>query len=235
MRAQPRTISVIVPTLQEEKYLAKTLPKLARMKPRVEIIVVDGLSKDKTIDVAKRFTNNVFQMGKRGIPEAKNYGAKQAKGEILVFLDADVNVPQNFVNKILEVFSGTTVAGATCNVLLAQPKLQEAIFSRFYNLLIRASFGIKPHCQGKFLAVRKNCFLRVGGFDESMPCLEDHDLAFRLSKLGKFVFIKGLTVYEFPRRFRKHGLLNVAGTWLTDYLAFVLRGKPLSRVWQPVR
>jgi len=235
MRAQPQTISVIVPTLQEEKYLAKTLPKLVRLKPPAEIIVVDGSSRDKTIDVAKRFTNKIFQIGKRGIGKAKNYGAKQANGEILVFLDADVNVPQNLVEEVLEVFSDTRVTGATCNVLFAQPKLHEAIFSKFYNFLVQASFWFKPHCQGKFLAVRKNYFLKVGGFDESMPCLEDHDLAFRLSKLGKFVFIKGLTVYEFPRRFRKLGLFHVVGTWMMDYLSFMFRGKPQSKVWQPVR
>lgn len=228
-------ISVIVPTLQEEKYLVRTLPRLARLKPPVEIIVVDGPSKDKTIDVAKRFTDKVFQIRKRGIAKAKNYGAKQANGEILVFLDADVNVPQNFVNEVLEVFKGSTVAGATCNVLFVQPRYHEAIFSKFYNLLIKASFWFKPHCQGKFLAVRKNYFLQVGGFDESLPCLEDHDLAFRLSKQGIFVFIKNLTVYEFPRRFRRLGLVNVVGTWMMDYLSFMFRGKPQSRVWQPVR
>jgi len=235
MRTQPQLISVIVPTLQEEKYLSKTLPKLVRLKPLVEIIVVDGLSQDKTVDVAKRFTNRVFQIGKRGIARAKNYGAKRANGEILVFLDADVNVPENFVNEVLEVFSSPKVVGATCNVLFVQPKFREAVFSKFYNFLIQASFWFRPHCQGKFLAVRKNDFFKVGGFDESMPCLEDHDLAFRLSKQGKFVFVKGLTVYEFPRRFRKLGLLRVVGTWMTDYLSFQFSGKPKSRVWHPVR
>jgi len=235
MREHSRLISVVIPTLQEEEYLKKTLPKLARLKPPVEIIVVDGLSKDKTVDVAKRFTERVFQTRKRGIARAKNYGAEKSTGEILVFLDADVNVPQNLVTEVLEVFNDTTVAGATCNVLFVQPSFPEAVFSRFYNFLVRASFLFKPHCQGKFLAVRKNVFLRVGGFDESMPCLEDHDLAFRLSKSGRFVFIKSLTVYEFPRRFRKLGLFRVVGTWMTDYAFFVLRGKPRSRVWEPVR
>jgi len=235
MRAQSLRISVVVPTFQEEKYLVKTLPKLVCLKPAVEIIVVDGLSGDRTIDVARRFTSKVFQMGGRGIAKAKNYGAKQADGEIIVFLDADVNVPKELVNEVLTVFSDSSVVGVTCNVLFVQPRFHEAVFSRFYNFLVQASFWFKPHCQGKFLAVRKNVFLEVGGFDESMPCLEDHDLAFRLSKLGRFVFIKGLTVYEFPRRFRKLGLLRVVGTWMMDYLSFVFRGKPRTKVWQPVR
>jgi glycosyltransferase involved in cell wall biosynthesis len=235
MQTKTSKISVVIPTFQEEKYIAATLSKLVKIKSSIEIVVVDGGSDDGTVKVAKRFTNKTYQIRERGISKARNYGARQASGDIVVFLDADVSLPVNFVEKVLEAFNNSNVVGATCRIMPAQPRFTEFIFFQFYNLLIQLCTKFKPHSRGEFLAVRKKDFLMVNGFDESMPCLEDHDLAHRLSKRGKFMFITSLTVYESLRRFRKLGFSKVLSTWFTDYLFFLLRGKPLSMVWQPAR
>lgn len=228
-------VSVVIPTLQEGRYLTSILSKLVKIKPSVEIVVVDGGSEDKTVEVAKCFTHKVYEIRTRGISKARNYGAKLACGEVLVFLDADVNPPSDFVEKALGILKDNTVVGATCHIMPAQPRFFEAAFFYFYNLLIRLSSNFRPHSRGEFFVVKKSEFLAVNGFDESMPCLEDHDLAHRLSRRGKFVYIKNLTVYESLRRFRKLGLFKVVGTWLMDYISFVLRGKPVSATWQPIR
>ncbi|NIQ07578.1 MAG: glycosyltransferase [Candidatus Korarchaeota archaeon] len=235
MQTKSPEVSVIIPTYQEEKYIANTLSKLVTINPTIEIVVVDGGSQDKTVNIARQFTDKVYQIQKRGISRARNHGAKQADGDILVFLDSDVYPPANFVEKVLETFDNPTVVGATCHIMPTQSRFAELAFFYFYNLLIQLCTKFKPHSRGEFLAVRKNDFLEVDGFDENMPCLEDHDLAYRLSKRGKFIFIRDLTVYESMRRFRKLGFFKVVGTWFTDYLFFVLRGKPLSDIWQPVR
>lgn len=228
-------ISMVIPTFQEEKYLAKVLSRVAETKPPIEIVVVDSGSQDKTVEIAKQFTDKVYLIKERGISKAKNHGAQQANGNILVFLDADVKPPADFAEKVLKTFSDATVVGATCHIVPEQPNLSEAIFFQFYNLLIRICSKFKPHSRGEFLAVKKKSFLTVGGFDETMPCLEDHELVYRLSKLGKFIFIEDLVVYESLRRFRKLGFFKVVGTWITDYVSFLLRGKPISKVWSPVR
>jgi len=235
MQTRTSKISVVIPTFQEEKYIAATLSKLVKIKPSIEIVVVDGGSDDGTVKVAKRFTNKTYQIRERGISKARNYGARQTSGDIVVFLDADVSPPSNFVETVLEVFNNANVVGATCRIMPAQPRFTEFLFFQFYNFLIRLCSKFKPHSRGEFLAVRKKEFLMVNGFDESMPCLEDHDLAHRLSKQGKFMFITSLTVYESLRRFRKLGFSKVLSTWFMDYLFFLLRGKPLSMVWQPAR
>lgn len=235
MQAKAQRLSVIIPTYQEEKYIAKTLSKLVNTKPTIEIVIVDGGSQDDTVNIAKQFTQKVYQIQERGISRAKNHGAKQADGDILLFLDSDVYPPSNFVEKVLETFNNPTVVGATCHIMPTKSSLSEFAFFHFYNHLIQLCTKFKPHSRGEFLAVRKNEFLNVNGFDENMPCLEDHDLAYRLSKRGKFMFIRDLTVYESMRRFRKLGFFKVLGTWFTDYLFFVFRGKPLSEIWQPAR
>jgi len=228
-------ISIIIPTFLEENYVATILSRLKKAKTPIEIIVVDSDSRDKTVEIAKHFADKVYQIKKRGISEGKNFGAYRANGEILVFLDADITFPLNFVDKVLKAFEDPTVVGATCNIMPSPSKLGEKCFFYFYNLLIWASAKFKPHCRGEFFAVRKSAFMRANGFDENIPCMEDHELANRLSKLGRFVFISDLRVFESLRRFRKLGFMRVVGMWLMDYVSLMLRGKPVSGVWQPVR
>jgi len=235
IRVKTTTVSVIIPTLQEEKYIEKTLSNLQKVTNPIEIVVVDGGSSDKTLEIAKRFTDKVYSIRKRGISKGRNYGAKHANGDILVFLDTDVIFPLDFVEKTQRAFEDSTVVGATCNVMPSHFRLDATLFFYFYNKLLKVFTKIKPHSRGEFFAVRKSVFLRVKGFDEDMPCLEDHDLANRLSKLGRFVFIPDLTVYESLRRMEKLGFWHVMGTWFMNYIFFLLRGKPLSEIWQPVR
>ncbi|MEI6479049.1 MAG: glycosyltransferase, partial [bacterium] len=104
-------ISIIIPTLNEEKILAKTLSELKKLTVcDHEIIVTDGKSTDNTISIAKRYADKVVEnkSGKRQtIGEGRNMGANVAVGEFLVFMDADVEIPQinDFFLKILDDFN----------------------------------------------------------------------------------------------------------------------------------
>ena len=226
---------MIIPTFQEGRYIVKVLSRVAEMDPPIEIVVVDSKSQDNTIEIAKQFTDKAYLIKERGISKAKNHGARQANGDILVFLDADVKPPADFAEKVLDAFNDLTVVGATCHIVPEHPTFSEKVFFQFYNMLLQICTKFQPHSRGEFLAVKRTSFLAVGGFNETIPCLEDHELARRVSKLGKFVFIKDLTVQESLRRFRKLGFFKVVGTWITDYVSFTLRGKPISTVWSPVR
>ncbi len=232
---QPVRVSVVVPTFQEGRYIGGLLSKLSRAGPGLEAIVVDGGSTDDTVEVARRFTDKVFVVNKRGIAVAKNYGGRRARGEVIVFLDTDVSPPMDFVEKTLDAFRDRRVVGATCNIMPLNPRVSEFVFFIFYNRLLQFMTKVKPHARGEFLAVRKDTFVEVGGYDESLPCIEDHDFALRVSKLGKFRFISDLCVYESMRRFRKSGLLSVLKTWTVDYVSYVLFRRTVSKVWVPVR
>lgn len=229
-------VSIVIPTLQEEKYIGSLLSKLANINKNVEIIVVDGGSTDKTVEIARSFTDKVFILRERGIGRARNYGAGKASGDIIIFVDADMDLPDNFLKKVLSAFIGDRrVVGLTCTIMPRDPLPHEITFFRLYNLAFWAASLIKPHLRGQFLAVRRDAFMKVGGFREDLPCCEDHDLAFRLSRIGRVIFLKDLIVYESMRRFRGKGLLNVLKTWARDYMALLIMKRTISRSWEPVR
>ena len=96
-------ISIIIPTLNEEKYLPLLLKSIARQKFRdYEIIVADAGSEDKTLDIAKRYNCRIVA---GGLPaKGRNEGAKVAKGDLLLFLDADVILPQKFFRRAVSEF-----------------------------------------------------------------------------------------------------------------------------------
>jgi 1,2-diacylglycerol 3-alpha-glucosyltransferase len=95
-------VSIIIPALNEEKYIEKTLKSVRRQTyPKIEVIVVDNGSTDRTGEIAKKYANKVIVEEKRGIGIARNRGAKEAKGDILLFLDADTEIEKDCVEKIV--------------------------------------------------------------------------------------------------------------------------------------
>src|ERR1700744_4037192 len=99
-------ISIIIPAYNEEKYLPKLLYSISQQdfEGKMEVIVVDGNSEDKTIDVAKSFRKKISNLSilalrKRGISYQRNRGAEKAKYKYLLFLDSDMILPQHFLKR----------------------------------------------------------------------------------------------------------------------------------------
>jgi len=236
-------ISIVIPTFKEAEYISQTLNSIENLKSDVEVILVETVSDETAIlekIVKERKNVRLYKISKRGIAKARNYGAKRARGDILLFLDADVLMAKGSIEKILEVFKDPLVCGATCSCYPVEPKLNELLFFKFYNALIRFALGLPlirrfRHTTGTFIAVRKTYFDMIGGFDEHLVCLEDGDLAYRLSSLGKFVFIKDMFVYESLRRFRRIGLFNTVKAWFQNWLFYILTGNVVVEEWKPIR
>ncbi len=101
-------VSVVIPTLNEGKYIKQTLESIKNQTyKKIEIIVCDSYSKDNTVKIAKKYTNKVI-VKKTNVSEARNLGAEQAKGNILVFVDADTILTRTWIEDVLKVFEKST-------------------------------------------------------------------------------------------------------------------------------
>jgi len=238
--------SVIIPTFQEERYIKSTLSSLLEAKrygslrgTEMEVIVVDS-GDDKTEEIARRLVDRVYKLEKRGISKAKNFGALKSNGEVLIFLDADVTISKDFLEKVSSTFECPEVVGATCANFPANPSIFEKIFFTIYNLATRLCLWLPPtrlkiQARGEFLAVKREVFLRMNGFNESLPCAEDGELSYRLSKVGKVQFIKDLVVLESGRRIRNWGVLRTYKTWFESWTSLTLCGRTKFDAWKSIR
>ncbi len=220
-------ISVVIPTLNEGKYIEGTLFHIAKQKPH-EIIIADAHSEDATVKTAKKYGCRVVYSKRGAASYGRNAGAKAATGDVLLFLDADTIVFPNLLEIIKRDFrKDSELAGWTCLIYGFSPSWKEQILYNMSNNIIEflTKYMKKPHAPGIVTAVRKGVFERVGGFNENMRVMEDHDLALRVGKQGHFMFSKDTCVFTSTRRMNKWGGRGIIKKYSKIYLSYLLRRK----------
>lgn len=223
-------ISIIIPTLNEEKLLPTLLRQLndksLRKKYNYEVIISDGGSKDKTILIAKQFADKVIehkQNYKQKISEGKNLGAKVANGDILVFLCADCRLdkPEEFFDYI-EKFRTSKYSACTFwfDVFPEERRLSDIVFHSFFNLFIWFLNNIihDGMGRGECQVIKRWAFDQVGGFNELLVAGEDYDLYERIRKIGKIEVNFKIKIFESPRRYRKFGYIKILWMWFKNSL-----------------
>jgi len=225
-------ISFIIPTRNEEKYIGGCLQSIKNQKKKnYEIIVVDTLSEDDTVKIAKRYQAKIIKEPRRGISFGRNTGAKKAKGEILVFTDADVRFEKDFTEKIDEKFKDD-IGGGILNLTFFDGNSFDRFAFRFWNFiiknLIRSGFVMT---NGSCFVYEKKLFWAVNGFDESLTTNEDNDLARRISKLKRFCFFNDIVAYTSIRRTAKNGYLKYIKIHTKATLLYFINRKSLSGYW----
>jgi len=206
-------VSVIIPTLNEERYIEDCLKSLKEQSfKNYEIIVSDGLSTDNTVKIAKKYTKNVISSKDKGIGDGRNKGAKIAKGEILLFLDADTIIAPNLISKLSESMENKDIIGLTTEVKSKEAlALIDIIEFKIYNFFVRASLYLPfltPQISGVCLCIKRSIFQKVGGFDKEMKTCEDLEFCEKAKRYGKFLYLKGSYVNTSIRRMKKWGRLK---------------------------
>jgi glycosyltransferase involved in cell wall biosynthesis len=215
------TLSVIIPTLNEEKYLPGLLRDLCSQHwKNLEIIVSDGGSTDATIRIAQEFGAKVVTGQKRGPGYGRNLGAKEAQGQLLLFLDADVRLPgPDFLGQAVEEFEARGLAAAGFYGRAWDGKWIHHLIFRLGNLTSRLLKGIDPHVAGWAILVRREFHERVGGFEEAPIFREDHIYVSRIRHHGKVGFLRAGPVLASARRFVQYGTLRTLWVYLFTELA----------------
>ncbi|HHT9112645.1 MAG: TIGR04283 family arsenosugar biosynthesis glycosyltransferase [Planctomycetes bacterium] len=192
-------ISVVIPTLNEEFHIEKTLQSVTRQEGDYEIYVVDGGSADNTVAIAKRYACVINS--KRGRAVQMNAGAKLCMGDILLFLHADTLLPDNAFREIRKRMQDDTVVGGSFYIAFDA----DNFILRGVSFITRFNFRLF-HFGDQGIFVRRDVFRKLRGYKE-MPIMEDYDFYKRLREEGKVILIR-MPVISSARRFIRKGVLR---------------------------
>ena len=197
------TLSIIIPALDEAAGIATALTALAPLRRRnCEVIVVDGGSRDATIQRARLRTDRVLS-APRGRALQMNAGAAKATGDVLLFLHADTRLPRHADLVVLTGLERSGRAWGRFDVKIEGRSLLLLLVGWLMNLRSRLT-GIATGDQAIF--VRRDTFQAIGGFAE-IPLMEDVALCKRLKGVSRPLCLSERVVTS-GRRWEKNGVLN---------------------------
>jgi len=207
-------VSVVVPARNAEGLLEDCLASIARAEPR-EIIIVDGKSTDRTLELARAYTDHILSDEGRGLPAARLMGAEAAVSDLVALVDADVILPDGSLAGLVEEFKadGYTALQAGLRSVGGGEYWGEALANHHRTGRSKSWFGLVA------TIFERDQLLRHG-FDDRFSSGEDIELRWRLEQAGHKIGVSRRTVVE--HRFEA-GWDFARGQWRAD-------GKGLARM-----
>jgi len=223
-------ISIIIPTFNEEKFLPHLLNSLHKQTFKdFEIIVADNNSADSTRAIALKAGAKVVS---GGLPaHGRNNGVKVACGEWLLFLDADVILPPDFLEKAKSELIENNFAVASCYVQPLSEKRVDKFLHKTVNQYLRYTKKVFPHAPGFCIFSKKEIHQKIGGFNEKIKLAEDHDYVSRASKVGNFEFLRSVKIPVSVRRLDKDGRLNISAKYIASEAHLIFLGPIYSNIF----
>lgn len=234
--ASPSTglrVSVVIPSYNEEAVIGPCVRSVADQtldRSEYEVLLVDGRSRDRTVEIARPFVNRVLLDEGRGYTRAKNQGAREARAGIVAFTDADTVVPRRWLATLMGHLEDPRVvaAGGPTFTLEREPLRYAAFFnavSTFNNLL--AHVGL-THLPSPNCAYRREALLRAGGFPDFL-LTDDFSLSRTIRRFGRIRYDPSLPTYTSLRRLQAMGIRRTYGKWMVGALGILVRGRPFTR------
>lgn len=241
------SVSVIIPTLNEEHTLPEVLGRLKELDPQPkEIIVVDGGSEDWTINIANSFNIKVLESSRSGRAVQLHHGAEQASGDYLIFLHADTLVPNDLVLCVRKTLDNPQVSlGSFIAIMKGKQTRKWFTFLNyiktylcplFYRPLSFFRGRLKLLFGDQVMFCRKADYLKAGGFDTGMDVMEEADLCLKMSRLGRAKMVHRC-VYSSDRRVAKWGFwkANRIYLYITFAWAFGVKNDKLAHLYTKIR
>lgn len=229
-------VSIIIPTYCEEENIERCIRSIKKQRfenDKVEIIVVDSNSPDSTKTIGEKHADKVIIIKDRGVSKARNAGANQAKGKVLLFLDADTLLDPEFLDKMHQSFNDPEVVCVSGSVVGLEQlgfldNLLNVLHFGFMNKIsaLTAHLGV-PLFAAVCCACRKSVFHRIGGFDEGLAIAEDLTFSLKIGKAGKCQLNKNAKAHTSLRRVKKNGRMKNYFIYFKNYFkVFILNQKP---------
>jgi GT2 family glycosyltransferase len=231
-------ISIIVPAYNEEKYIGITLDSIKQAQHLLlnekgipaEIIVVDNDSTDSTANIALSLEAQVIKESAHNVAKVRNVGAARANGNILVFVDADVIVPERLLCRIHEAMSDELCFGGAVDTNYQPAKFSVKVYLRMWRLVGRFA----AMAQGATQFCRKDIYASLKGYDETLYMGEDVDFYWRLKRFAErcnsyVQFIGDIQVSPSSRRFDEWSMWRTL-VWTNPIFVLVFRRR--KGVWK---
>lgn len=217
MELKMPNFSIIIPALNEEKFLPNLLASLTKQtKLDFEVIVVDGSSQDRTVDVARSYDQDlpflsVLVSDIARVSHQRNMGAKAATGDWLIFIDADSTMLPYFIERVELFIEERRPEFFTTWMRPDTEGSGDAMISLTVNSVVESSIILhRSIAPGSLVLVKRGVFDRVGGFDEALSFGEDYDLTRRIGASGTPLQILRETLYVMSlRRIRRDGTFPI--------------------------
>jgi len=226
-----KPISIIIPALNEEDYLPRLLQSFTTQKYTgiYEIIIVDGNSTDNTAMVVneyqKRLPNLFLYQSKRGVSRQRNYGARKARYESLIFLDADMELPKKSLSKIQKHFRIKSNFIAVPALFPYDWKIRDVFAFLASVILFWVVKNRYPIIAGMCIITTKQVHERIQGFNENVVVAEDLDYGFRAFKSGAvYHMFFNILIRGSARRLEKMGRLKLGRLWYKWYVHNIKNG-----------
>ncbi len=235
------SLSIVIPARNEEKIIADLVQKLIAEIPQglnVEIIVGNNSkSEDRTEEIVGAIASahpkvkiSVINTPK-GVSNARNYGADNATGEYLLFLDADMGVSPGFLrNGILGMIKNRyDIAGFNLKPTTNKPVHHTVIAG--LNVVTKAfAYTPKPFCVGGAIMIKRKIHNKVGGFNTNMTFAEDADYVTRVANQGNKLGFLPATAHFGMDRFENIGVVNMVLRYIQNSLVFYTTGHPSEKI-----
>ena len=224
------SLSIIIPTKNEEAYLPRLLQSIKiQTFQKIEVIVADANSHDRTREIAKKYGCTIVQGGNH--PSiGRNKGAAVAQSPLLLFLDADVLLPdKEFLAKTLKEFSARNLAVACCRTMITKGKPIDHFGVAFANLYFIATERFIKHGVGFCTFIRKQIHEQIGGYDEKLVVGEDFDYVIRASKVGEFRFLRSKKIIISLRRYELEGRIKLFLKYIYTTVSLLFSAKVVGK------
>jgi glycosyltransferase involved in cell wall biosynthesis len=184
-------VSVIVPTKNSANTLGECLESIKNQTYEpIELLVVDNFSNDTTAEIAKKYTSRFFSKGPERSPQ-RNYGVHKAKGKYVAIIDSDMNLSPDVVKQCVNLMEADT---GLAGVVIPEESFGLGFWAQCKKLERSFYVGVPYMEAARFF--RREDYIKLGGYDETMVSGEDWDLSQRIETLGSLGRIDGLIYHN---------------------------------------